>query len=87
MEAVQKDYFNITYIEHPTESVQLTAVQQNLDAIYYIKNPSPFVRTLKHVMNDEHLPRHQLLTFVEEALEKSKEYPFLLNILKEKGWA
>jgi hypothetical protein len=39
------------------------------------------------VMNDEHLPRHQLLTFVEEALEKLNQYPFLLKILKEKGWA
>jgi hypothetical protein len=86
LEAIRQIPLSIQSIKNPFEKVQMTAIQQDIGLILHIKNPTPFVKILKHVMNDEHLPRHQLIPFVEEALEKSKEYPFLLNILKEKGW-
>jgi hypothetical protein len=87
MKAVRKSYYAITFIKHPTEKVQLAALRKSINALEYINNPSPFVKTLGQVMKNEHITRHQLLQFVEEAHEKSKEYPFLLEILKERGWA
>jgi hypothetical protein len=85
--AVKQNFRAIRYINNPSEDVQLEAMQQSHHAISYIKNPSYFIKTLSQVMKNEHISRHQLILFVEQALEKSKQYPFLLEILKEKGWA
>jgi hypothetical protein len=84
--AVRQNPLSIHVMKNPTETVQLAAIEEDAEIFPHIKNPSPFVKTLEKVMNDEHLPKHQLIPFVEEALEKSEKHPFLLNILKEKGW-
>jgi hypothetical protein len=87
MKAVQKKKYAILTIENPTENVQLAAIRKNIFIIFHIKNPSPFVKTLSQIIKGKRLSRHQLLQFIEEALDKSKKYPFLLKILKERGWA
>jgi hypothetical protein len=77
---------NTTTSKNPTEADQMTALQQNVEDIQFIGNTSPFVRILIQGMNNEHLPGHQLIPFVEETLDRSKKHLFLRDVLKESGW-
>jgi hypothetical protein len=61
----------------------MTALQQNVEDIQFIGNTFPFVGILIQGMNNEYLPGHQLIPFVEESLDRSKKHLFLRDVLKE----
>jgi hypothetical protein len=78
----------IRFVANPSEKAQMKALEKNLNLIYYIYEPSPFVASLRRLLEDDSkMSRHQKMAIILDALEKSNEYPFLLDVLKQHGWA
>jgi hypothetical protein len=92
LKALEYEPYVIEYIRNPTERTQLFAIQKafenekDLSILDGIVNPTPFVETIQRVLSGDHISAHQKIKFVEEALEKSKQYPFLLHVLEKIGW-